>query len=172
MDVITYSLCKKLCKSALSGVKNYRVEGLNLIIELNDGNTLTMTFPVPTIEAAELKDFIIDFDGESQEFELPVNDVKLNVYVNGIYLTENIDYIINRQVKPNKIMFDAIYDTFDSCTITYLDSLSNKDQDGGGINFDDIDFASREDIDKLFPNGIGVTEIYATTADIDKLFAE
>lgn len=179
MDIITYALAKKLCKSALSGVKNYRVDGLNLIINLNDGNSLTMTFPVPKLEAAELKSAIIEFDGVNQSFNLPVNDVKLNVYVNGIYLTEDVDYRIDRQVKPNKITFDAIYDRFDGCTVTYLEALSGgsggSGGGGGSIDFDNIDFASPDDIDKLFQDGVGPitgVETYATMDDIDKMFAE
>ncbi len=47
MDVVTYALCKKLASSAVSGIKGLQIDGTNLIITTNDGNTLTMEFPVP-----------------------------------------------------------------------------------------------------------------------------
>ena len=47
MDIITYSLSKKIAASAVSGVKNMSVEGQTLKIVTNTNGTLTMTFPVP-----------------------------------------------------------------------------------------------------------------------------
>ena len=46
MDIITYSLSKKIAASAVSGVKNMSVEGQTLKIVTNTNGTLTMTFPV------------------------------------------------------------------------------------------------------------------------------
>ena len=173
MDIITYSLCKKLCKSAVSGVKSYRVEGLNLIIVLNDGTELTMAFPVPEVSAVELRTATLEFDNTSTIFNLPIDDVKVNVYVNGIYLTENVDYTINRDVHPNQIEFELVYEDFESCTITYL--KAGPDDEPGDV-LDSIDFATPDDIDNMFDfNGdvggiIGGGAEFATTADIDKLF--
>ena len=47
MDIITYSLSKKIAASAVSGVKNMSVEGQTLKIVTNTNGTLTMTFPTP-----------------------------------------------------------------------------------------------------------------------------
>ena len=49
MDGIdAYVLAKNIAVSAVSGVKNYIVDGTTLKIETNDGNVLEMVFPVPT----------------------------------------------------------------------------------------------------------------------------
>jgi len=47
MDIVTYALCKKIASSAVSGIKDLRVEGTTLYIETNDGNTIEMDFPEP-----------------------------------------------------------------------------------------------------------------------------
>lgn len=46
--VVAYALAKNIAASAVSGVKNYIVDGTTLKIETNDGNVLEMAFPVPT----------------------------------------------------------------------------------------------------------------------------
>lgn len=47
MDVILYSLLKKRINGLASGVADVNVEGSNLIFNLNDGTSVTMTFPTP-----------------------------------------------------------------------------------------------------------------------------
>lgn len=47
MDIVTYALCKKLAAAAVSGISNLSVNGTDLIIETNDGNQITMSFPTP-----------------------------------------------------------------------------------------------------------------------------
>ena len=42
-----YALAKGIAMSAVSGVRNLSVDGTKLLIETNDGNTLTMEFPIP-----------------------------------------------------------------------------------------------------------------------------
>ena len=42
-----YALAKGIAISAVSGVRNLSVDGTKLLIETNDGNTLTMEFPIP-----------------------------------------------------------------------------------------------------------------------------
>lgn len=259
MDIVTYALCKKLAKSAISGIKNLTVNGLDLIIETNDGNKFTMTFPKPadgldgkdgnsvvsikidnnnhlictmsdetTIDAGEIKGIgggliqankvsqfptkgkddtlylskednglyywdgisyapivsntveifakletaAIEFDAINYTFDLPVDKVAVNVYVNGMYLTEDIDYTIDRTVTPNQITFTELYEEWEICSITYLKPVS-----GGDAPDTDLDYATTEDIDKLFENMSDI-EIpdskldYATEEDINNLFKE
>lgn len=47
MDMISYSLCKKIAASAVSGVSSMSVDGTTLNIDTNDGQRLQMVFPVP-----------------------------------------------------------------------------------------------------------------------------
>ena len=47
MDIVTYALCKKIASSAVSGIKDLRVEDTTLYIETNDGQILEMVFPTP-----------------------------------------------------------------------------------------------------------------------------
>lgn len=42
-----YALAKKIAVSAVSGIKSLSVSGTTLIIETNDGNTISMVFPTP-----------------------------------------------------------------------------------------------------------------------------
>ena len=47
MDIISYSLCKKIAASAVSGVQSMSVSGQTLTINTKDSGVLTMTFPKP-----------------------------------------------------------------------------------------------------------------------------
>lgn len=112
----------------------------------------------------------IQFDDINQTFDLPVDDKKVNVYLNGIYLTEDEDYTIDDTVTPNTITFNDIWETTDICTITWIKGNSS----GGGGNIDNASFATKEDIDKLFENDPPIdvnSSTLATKADIDKLFS-
>lgn len=264
-DIVTYILAKRLAKSAISGIKNLTINGLDLIIETNDGNKFVMTFPKPAdgldgvdgtsitnvqidnnnhllvdlsdgnqIDAgeikgiggglvqkdkknnfplkgkedalylskstdelfywdgkaykpivsnsnnvyAELKTSDIPFDGVKDTFDLPIDDVNVNIYINGMYMTEGIDYTIDRTINPNTFTLDTIYEDYEVGTITYLKPIKGGDVPGGSdCECPDIIYATKEDIDKLFNNipiippgddDNGIT--LATKEDIDKLF--
>jgi hypothetical protein len=47
MDVITYSVCKKIAEAAVSGISSLEVEDTTLIIKTNSGQTIRMDFPTP-----------------------------------------------------------------------------------------------------------------------------
>ena len=47
MDIISYSLSKKIAASAVSGVSSMSVDGTTLNIDTNDGQRLQMVFPKP-----------------------------------------------------------------------------------------------------------------------------
>lgn len=47
MDIISYSLSKKIAASAVSGVQSMSVSGQTLTINTKDSGVLTMTFPTP-----------------------------------------------------------------------------------------------------------------------------
>ena len=48
MDLISYSLSKKIAASAVSGVQSMSVSGQTLTINTKDSGVLTMTFPKPS----------------------------------------------------------------------------------------------------------------------------
>lgn len=93
---------------------------------------------------AELKTGDIVFDDINDTFDLPIDDVNINVYVNGIYMTEGFDYTIDRTTSPNQITFDTVYASDEICTLTYLKPVS------GGGDIPEFKFATKEDVDKLF----------------------
>lgn len=164
----------------MSGIKSFAINGLNLIINTNDGKQLTMTFPKPadgisvtkveidanshlictmsdgsTIDAGEIKGGTgggnvelrtasIIFDGVNDTFNLPISGLnKMNVYVNGLYMTEGSDYTLS----GDKIIFDTVYDDYETCTITYFKNASTSGGNEGSV---DIEYATKEDIDKFF----------------------
>lgn len=94
----------------------------------------------------------IEFDGILDTFDLPEDDISYNVYVNGIYYTEDEDYTIDRTVSPNQIIFYEIYDDYESCTLTYFKPTSSS---GGSDNCscNAIEYATKSDIDSLFAEG-------------------
>ena len=59
MDIVTYSLCKKLAAGAVSGVQSMSVVDQTLIIECVDGTHLEMNFPTPV----SITDAEIDVNG-------------------------------------------------------------------------------------------------------------
>lgn len=48
MDLITYSLCKKIAAGAATGISDLTVHNQDLFITTKDGQTLQMHFPAPT----------------------------------------------------------------------------------------------------------------------------
>lgn len=57
MDLITYTLCKKIAAGAVSGISNLTVENTTLKITTNEGNIVEMNFPTPQdgISIADIK---------------------------------------------------------------------------------------------------------------------
>lgn len=110
----------------------------------------------------------IEFDDVAQTFDLPINNKKINVYINGMFLTEDEDYIIDRTVNPNTITFNEIWESTDLCVLTWVRGNVN----GGGA-IENASLAAKTDIDKLFENNPPIdytNSTLATKADIDKLF--
>lgn len=104
---------------------------------------------------AKLKTAIIEFDGISDTFDLPVDDIAYNVYVNGIYYTDGEDYSINRTTSPNQIVFSDIYEDYESCTLTYLEAVdsSGGGSSGGNCECEPMIYANNDDIDSMFMEG-------------------
>lgn len=63
MDMISYSLSKKIASSAVSGVSSISVDGTTLNIDTNDGQRLQMVFPKPR-DGVSVKD--IDVNANNQ----------------------------------------------------------------------------------------------------------
>lgn len=80
----------------------------------------------------------IEFNGIKTTFDLPVDNVKLNVYVNGVYLTEDIDYTIDRNVTPNTITFLETWEETDSCTITWIKGNILSPEELEKVGFDQL----------------------------------
>lgn len=169
MDIVTYALCKKLAKAAVSGISNITVDGLTLIIEMNDGNVLEMEFPTPDdneYTSIICKSAPLVFDGVSLTYDLPAEmedeDTPFNFYVNGVHLTEGKDYT----VANGQITFDTVYDTTDDGLFTWIEGSLLKD------NKDRSVYATEEDIDNLFDEegNIPINDLWANKDDIDKLF--
>ena len=59
MDVVTYSLCKKIAAGAVSGISKLEVDGTTLAITTNDGQILTMDFPTPK-DGVSIDDIFIE----------------------------------------------------------------------------------------------------------------
>lgn len=131
--------------------------------------------PIAGGDSANSIDFMtdkIEFDDVSQTFDLPIDDKTINVYVNGMYLTEDEDYTIDRTVTPNTITFTEVWEAVDICTVTWV---KGNISGSGGDTVDNASFATKEDIDNLFTNLPDIspddTNIYAKKEDIDALFA-
>lgn len=101
--------------------------------------------------SAKLKTASIDFNGVSDTFDLPMDNITYNVYVNGIYYTEGEDYSINRIVSPNQIVFSDVYENYESCTLTYLEAVNSPS--GGNCECEPMVYADNDDIDSIFMEG-------------------
>lgn len=164
-----------------------QVSSLTALPAKGENNTLYLTLNDDTLyywdgkkyvevaggSAANSIDFktgAIDFDDVSYTFDLPIDNKTLNIYVNGMYLTEDIDYTIDRTVSPNTITFEELWETTDICTITWV---NGKIDNSGGGTVDNASFATKEDIDKLFTNVPDIdisNDVYAKKEDIDAMF--
>lgn len=136
-----------------------------------DGSKYDSIISNSSSSASELKTLTLDFDGSRNTFDLPMDDIPYNVFVNGMYYTEDSDYAIDRTVSPNRLIFNDIYDVYDTCTLTYFKSIGSiSSPSGGNVN---LDFATEEDIDNLFVNdSFNILDVknIATKQDIDKMF--
>lgn len=68
----------------------------------------------------EFKNGKIIFDGTSTTFDLPIGYVAIQVYTNGLYLSEDVDYTINKSTSPNTITFNDVFKESDTGTLVYL----------------------------------------------------
>lgn len=82
MDIVTYSICQSMAASAVSGVKDLKVEGTDLLITTNDGNKLTMNFPKPK-DGVDGKDGI---DGKNGEDGISVSNITIEEKDDGNHL--------------------------------------------------------------------------------------
>lgn len=92
----------------------------------------------------------ITFDSINDTFDLPVDNTTYNVYVNGMYYTESVDYNIDTSTSPNKIIFNDIYNVEDTCTLTYLKSTGSSGDVGGSCECEDLEYMTDDDIYKMF----------------------
>lgn len=138
-----------------------------------DGAEYRLILSDSTNVSAKIKTANIEFDGINDRFNLPEDNISYNVFVNGLYYTEYVDYDIDRSVSPNQIVFNEIYDSEELCTLTYFKTVPSSES-GENCNCSELDFADKKDIDELFQNDnlpdISETNNYATKEDIDKMF--
>lgn len=71
----------------------------------------------------------IIFDGVEQTFNLPIDNKKISIFINGMYLTETEDYIIDRTVSPNTVTFTEIWEETDLCTIMWINGTIDESKD-------------------------------------------
>lgn len=254
---VAYILAKKIALGAVSGIKNIKFQGTQLVFEFNDGSSASMAVPLPkdgisivnveinqdkhiictmsdgsTIDAGQLdgiggglvqvNKFInlpkpgredtlyitkedktlyywddidkaykiiesggvdginfkthngFEFDGTTTTFDLPVKNKTLNVYVNGIYLTEDIDYTVDYTSSPPTITFEEPWEEEDACIVTWIEGKVVGDGNDEEIK---ISLATKEDIDSLFkdmlePEPPIKEDQLATKEDIDNLFKD
>lgn len=62
----------------------------------------------------------IEFDGVETTFDLPIDDKKVSIFINGIYLTKDEDYTIDRTVTPNTVTFLETWEEEDLCTVVWV----------------------------------------------------
>lgn len=119
------------------------------------------------VDGVSIKTTAIEFDGIETTFDLPIDDKDILVYLNGMYLTENEDYTLDRTTNPNTITFIETWEQGDLCSIIWIKGVIN-----GGNGNDNTDItlslAKQADIDKLFANTNNLS--LANTSDIDNLF--
>lgn len=95
-------------------------DGNSLYITLDDNTLYYWNNKYEEISSGTNADFQkanITFDGIETTFQLPTNK-KVNVYINGILLTEKEDYTID----DNKITFFETWDDTDLCTLIWIKS--------------------------------------------------
>lgn len=152
------TLLGNVLSSAL-GIKTSELNNDKGFITINDlvagdgiditGNVISADIDIdPTkLISAIIKTKSIEFDGIEDTFNLPVEGVKYFVFVNGLYMTENSDYTIDKTSSPNTITFDMVYDDYESCTLVWLES-----GDAPGPSPEpEIEFATEQDIKDMFP---------------------
>lgn len=78
------------------------------------------------------------FDGVETVFTLPIDNKSISVYINGMYLTEDEDYTIDRSVTPNTIEFIELWEDTDLCTIVWVKGKVEESAAMDKINIDKL----------------------------------
>ena len=86
----------------------------------------------PGANSIDFKTGSIEFDGVETTFDAPIDDKKLSIFVNGMYLTEDEDYTIDRTVTPNTITF---LETWEETDMLMLRTLKKPVMQLYGVNF-------------------------------------
>lgn len=137
MDIITYSLCKKIASGAVSGISDLSISGQDLIITTNDGNQLIMHFPSPTelqlnnCYIDENKHLIMEFSDETVVDcgEIPLLQLTVDSTLNGTSKNPVQNKVIYQSLSDYAIITQKfIYQTLsDYATKNYVDeATSNK----------------------------------------------
>ena len=74
---VAYILAKKAVTSALTGIKNIKLQGNQIIFELNDGTQLTTTIPLPK-DGVDGKDGKDGLNGKDGKDGLSVTNIEIN----------------------------------------------------------------------------------------------
>lgn len=130
MDIITYALCRKMVKSAVSGIKKITVDGLNLIIETNDGNEAIISFPAP--ENGK--------DGADGKDGISVTNIKIDENNHLICILSD-----GTEKDAGKILNNC-----DNCSNINLSLAEKSDIDNLFNNKLEFNLATKADIDNLF----------------------
>lgn len=70
----------------------------------------------------------IIFDGVETTFDLPIDNKKVSIYINGIYLTEEEDYTIDRTASPNTVTFIELWEDTDLCTVVWVNGTIEENE--------------------------------------------
>lgn len=121
-------LVQKANKSSfpITGSKDTLYLALNEeIIYYWNGNSYKPISGGSGVDGVDLKTGSIEFDDVETTFDLPIDDKEVNVFINGMYLTENEDYTIDRTARPNRITFLETWEPTDICTIVWVKGVIN-----------------------------------------------
>lgn len=125
-------------------------ENNHLICTMSDGSTIDAgELPAGTGGSGNMTTSSLEFDGITTTFNLPTTQ-QVNVYVNGMYLTEDEDYTIDKTVSPYTITFVETWEETDLCTLTWIAGTGSGGGSGEEIN---ATLATKQDILNLFKEG-------------------
>lgn len=89
----------------------------------------------------------IEFDSIETTFNLPIDDKKVSVFINGMYLTENEDYTIDRTVTPNTITFSETWEEEDLCTVVWVHGNIDSGDGNKTVYYRDFSTTTRKQLE-------------------------
>lgn len=174
---VAYILSKKIAMGVASGIANISLQGTTLIFNFKDGTQSSISIPLPK-DGVDGKDGLSIIKVEINDNNHLICTMSDNSTIDagelpGKETGSGVIQVKDKASLPIKGEEDKLYLTIDDGTLYYWNNEYKAITSSSSCGCGDIGLATDEDIDSLFDDDSGDTDLglgLATNEDIDSLF--